>query len=145
MAFLPAARSVGTTLHPSTTLQALVAGAYQRRGHHKHTKCNKPQKAHILSRECPKGLKCRFCRNRNIHISMSDTILFSASLRNSLGNRTAWGNLPAAARALAIAEAALQHQGLSLGITRDTAEADRLEQELRFFAPQLPVTSFPDW
>src|SRR5690554_5776598 len=77
---------------------------------------------------------------------MSDTpILFSAPLRNNLGNRTAWGNLPAAARALAIAEAALQHKGLSLVITRDTAEADRLEQELRFFAPQLPITSFPDW
>lgn len=77
---------------------------------------------------------------------MSDTsILFSTPQHKGLGNRAAWGNLPAAARALAIAEAALQHPGLSLVITRDTAMADQLEQELRFFAPQLPVTSLPDW
>ena len=77
---------------------------------------------------------------------MPDTsILFAAPQPKSPGNKTAWGNLPAAARALAIAEAALQHPGLSLVITRDTAMADRLEQELRFFAPHLPVASFPDW
>lgn len=82
---------------------------------------------------------------------MPDTpVLLSPPLRTGLeklspGNRSAWGNLPAAARALAIAEAAMAHPGLSLVITRDTAQADRLEQELQFFAPQLPVTSFPDW
>ncbi|MEH6501067.1 MAG: transcription-repair coupling factor [Pseudoalteromonas distincta] len=59
--------------------------------------------------------------------------------------RSAWGNLAGAARALAIAEAAAEHVGLSLVITRDTASADQLEQELRFFAPELPVLSFPDW
>src|SRR5690606_40276823 len=104
---------------PGTGSRRVVAGAYQRRGlHNPASICctNRPhQKTHIFSREPPKGLKCRFCLNRNIHISMSDTpILFSAPLHNSLGNRTAWGNLPAAARALAIAEAALQHKGLSL-------------------------------
>ncbi|SDS38980.1 transcription-repair coupling factor [Halopseudomonas litoralis] len=77
---------------------------------------------------------------------MPDTsFLFAAPLHNNLGSKTAWGNLPAAARALAIAEAAVKHPGLSLVITRDTAMADRLEQELRFFAPDLPVASFPDW
>ncbi|EZQ19978.1 transcription-repair coupling factor [Halopseudomonas bauzanensis] len=77
---------------------------------------------------------------------MPDTsLLFAAPLQSHLGNKTAWGNLPAAARALAIAEAASQHTGLSLVITRDTAMADRLEQELRFFAPELPVATFPDW
>jgi len=74
-----------------------------------------------------------------------NSILFAAPQHKASGNKTAWGNLPAAARALAIAEAALQHPGLSLVITRDTAMADRLEQELRFFAPHLPVASFPDW
>ena len=59
--------------------------------------------------------------------------------------RSAWGNLAGAARALAIAEAAAEHVGLSLVITRDTASADQLEQELRFFAPELPVLSLPDW
>ncbi|SDT99657.1 transcription-repair coupling factor [Halopseudomonas salegens] len=56
-----------------------------------------------------------------------------------------WSGLTDAARALSIAEAAAQHQGLSLVISRDSAEADQLERELRFFSPQLPVLSFPDW
>src|SRR5690606_7472186 len=85
-------------------------------------------------------------RQQDKPTSMPDTsLLFAAPLQSHLGNKTAWGNLPAAARALAIAEAASQHTGLSLVITRDTAMADRLEQELRFFAPELPVATFPDW
>lgn len=72
------------------------------------------------------------------------TILASAAAITGQG-KTAWGNLSGAARALAIAEGALLHQGLSLVITTDTATADQLEQELRFFAPDLPVLSFPDW
>ncbi|WP_304638438.1 transcription-repair coupling factor [Pseudomonas sp.] len=72
------------------------------------------------------------------------TILSTPKFHNDSG-KTVWGSLPGAARALAIAEAAADHQGLSLVITRDTAMADRLEEELRFFAPELPVLSFPDW
>ncbi|WP_150303979.1 transcription-repair coupling factor [Pseudomonas saliphila] len=64
---------------------------------------------------------------------------------NINSGKVAWGRLEGAARALAIAEAASRHQGLSLVITRDTAMADRLERELRFFAPHLPVLTFPDW
>lgn len=56
-----------------------------------------------------------------------------------------WSGLADAARALSIAEAAARHQGLSLVISRDSAEADQLERELRFFAPHMPVLSFPDW
>lgn len=59
--------------------------------------------------------------------------------------RSLWSGLQGAAQALAIAEAASAHSGLSLVITKDNAEADRLERELRFFAPALPVLSFPDW
>ncbi|MBL4835005.1 MAG: transcription-repair coupling factor, partial [Pseudomonas sp.] len=72
------------------------------------------------------------------------TILATADALAGKG-KTAWGNLLGAARALAIAEGALLHPGLSLVITTDTAMADQLERELRFFAPQLPVLSFPDW
>ncbi|MEH6388288.1 MAG: transcription-repair coupling factor [Pseudomonas profundi] len=64
---------------------------------------------------------------------------------NVNSGKVAWGRLDGAARALAIAEAASRHQGLSLVITRDTAMADRLDRELRFFAPHLPVLTFPDW
>ena len=57
----------------------------------------------------------------------------------------AWGNLPGAALSLAIAEAANAAKRFTLLLTADSQSADRLEQELRFFAPQLPVLHFPDW
>ncbi len=72
------------------------------------------------------------------------TILASVDALAGHG-KTAWGNLTGASRALAIAEGALLHPGLSLVITTDTAMAGQLERELRFFAPDLPVLSFPDW
>ncbi len=72
------------------------------------------------------------------------TILPTAKFNINSG-KTAWGRLEGAARALAIAEAAAAHPGLSLVITRDMAMADRLERELHFFAPDLSVLTFPDW
>ncbi|SFM36943.1 transcription-repair coupling factor [Halopseudomonas yangmingensis] len=71
--------------------------------------------------------------------------LFSLPEISSNQPRSSWSGLHGAARALAIAEAASAHPGLSLVVGKDSAEADTLEQELRFFAPQLPVLSFPDW
>ncbi len=56
-----------------------------------------------------------------------------------------WGNLPGAALSLAIAEAASTAKRFTLLLTADSQAADRLEQELRFFAPDLPVLHFPDW
>ena len=56
-----------------------------------------------------------------------------------------WGNLPGAALSLAIAEAASAAKRFTLLLTADSQSADRLEQELRFFAPELPVLHFPDW
>ncbi|WP_449434002.1 transcription-repair coupling factor [Pseudomonas putida] len=56
-----------------------------------------------------------------------------------------WGNLPGAALSLAIAEAASSAGRFTLLLTADSQAADRLEQELRFFAPDLPVLPFPDW
>lgn len=56
-----------------------------------------------------------------------------------------WGKLEGAAQALAMAEAAKQQQGLTLIITKDSAGALRLKEELRFFAEKLPVLYFPDW
>ena len=74
-----------------------------------------------------------------------DTTLLSLPLAKGPGDKMHWAGLHGAARALAIAEAAFQHQGLSLVITTDTSASDSLEQELRFFSPTLPVLSFPDW
>ena len=71
--------------------------------------------------------------------------LLSADRPLPTSGKQTWGGLIDAALTLSIAEAAGRHQGLSLVIGRDSAEADQLERELRFFAPHLPVLSFPDW
>ena len=49
---------------------------------------------------------------------------------------------------LALSQACLQHDSLSLMITPNSATADQLEQELRFFLKHrddIDVLSFPDW
>jgi transcription-repair coupling factor (superfamily II helicase) len=56
-----------------------------------------------------------------------------------------WGNLPGAALSLAIAEAASQAKRFTLLLTADSQSAERLKEELAFFAPTLPVLHFPDW
>jgi len=56
-----------------------------------------------------------------------------------------WGNLPGAALSLAIAEAASNANRFTLLITSDSQSAERLQEELAFFAPDLPVLHFPDW
>lgn len=64
------------------------------------------------------------------------------------GNRQRWGQLHGASQALALVNAAQAYRGLSLVITPDTASAQRLESELRFFAGSagdLPVLHLADW
>jgi transcription-repair coupling factor (superfamily II helicase) len=61
------------------------------------------------------------------------------------GDRRFWGALNNSNQALAIASAAQKHQGLTLVITRDTLTAQRLEEEIAFFAEELPVLHLPDW
>ncbi len=58
--------------------------------------------------------------------------------------RQSWGNLPGAARSLAIAEATAASGRFTLLLTDGSQSAEQLEQELRFFAPGLPVLHFPD-
>ncbi len=59
--------------------------------------------------------------------------------------RQHWGNLPGSSLSLAVAEAASSAERFTLLLTPDSQSADRLQQELAFFAPQLPVLQFPDW
>jgi len=47
--------------------------------------------------------------------------------------------------ALAISQAARQHDGLILAIARDTQSASALENDLRIVANDLPLLHFPDW
>ena len=72
------------------------------------------------------------------------SVLRLPQLSATAGKQT-WGNLPGAALSLAIAEAASSAGRFTLLLTADSQAADRLEQELRFFAPDLPVLPFPDW
>lgn len=66
---------------------------------------------------------------------------------NRAGNRQHWGQLYGSAQALAIANAALVHPGLSLVVTADTSSALQLETELRFFCAgsHLQVLHLADW
>ncbi|TXI08874.1 MAG: DEAD/DEAH box helicase, partial [Pseudomonas monteilii] len=72
------------------------------------------------------------------------SVLRLPQMSATAGKQT-WGNLPGAALSLAIAEAASSAGRFTLLLTADSQAADRLEQELRFFAPDLPVLPFPDW
>ncbi|QAX82035.1 transcription-repair coupling factor [Candidatus Pseudomonas adelgestsugas] len=56
-----------------------------------------------------------------------------------------WSNLPGAALSLAIAEAASTTKRFTLVLTTNSQNAERLRQELSFFAPDLPMLYFPDW
>lgn len=56
-----------------------------------------------------------------------------------------WGNLPGASQGLIIAEAARSGQRFTLLLTDNSQSAERLKEELAFFAPELPVLHFPDW
>ena len=56
-----------------------------------------------------------------------------------------WGNLPGAALSLTIAEAASNAGRFTLVLTEGSHSAERLQEELAFFAPDLPVLHFPDW
>jgi transcription-repair coupling factor (superfamily II helicase) len=57
-----------------------------------------------------------------------------------------WANLVGAATALGLARAGAHSTGPLLLLTADAAEAARLEEELRFFAPaDLPVLAFPGY
>jgi len=56
-----------------------------------------------------------------------------------------WNSLHGSARALALAEAVSQDPRLWLFIAADSRELERLQAELRFFAPQLPLLTLPDW
>lgn len=56
-----------------------------------------------------------------------------------------WPVLPGSGLSLAISEAAASHCGLSVAVTPDMQAAYQLEQELKFYAPELMILNFPDW
>jgi transcription-repair coupling factor (superfamily II helicase) len=79
-------------------------------------------------------------------ILKSKTIL-DLGLNAKPGDKNHWGELQAAGRALAIAEAAQQFNGLSILITETAREASAQSRALAFFSAEqdFPILNFPDW
>ncbi len=61
------------------------------------------------------------------------------------GEILAWRGLAGSGRGLAIARAAETRNGPLLVATTSSFAAQRLEDEIRFYAPSLPILPLPDW
>jgi transcription-repair coupling factor (superfamily II helicase) len=61
------------------------------------------------------------------------------------GENYAWSGLAGSGRGLAIASAAAGRDGPLLIITVSSFSAQRLEDEIRFYAGDLPILPLPDW
>ncbi|WP_100639491.1 transcription-repair coupling factor [Marinobacter salexigens] len=96
--------------------------------------------------------------NQGAPTSASPQTLIAPPFPEKPADHRTWGQLHGSSSALAICESAKAHKGLTLVITRSTAEALRLEQSLRFFLglpPEedgatitddgLELLSLPDW
>ncbi len=63
------------------------------------------------------------------------------------GSRLRWSRLYGDSLPLALARAALEHDGLLVVVTPDSQEAEQLQQKLAFFCGEraLDTLCFPDW
>jgi len=69
--------------------------------------------------------------------------IFDLPYPTHLSQRQHWPPLAGAAQALAISEAVKKSGCFCLLLTEGSASAERLSEELRFFAQELPVLHFP--
>ncbi|EDY86715.1 transcription-repair coupling factor [gamma proteobacterium HTCC5015] len=84
---------------------------------------------------------------------MTQQLLTLPHLPQHAGTHFQWGQLYGNSMALAIAQAASQHKGLSVVIADSPQQAWQLEQAIRFFyraerlgdESEAPVLHFPDW
>ncbi|WP_417513924.1 transcription-repair coupling factor [Marinobacter sp.] len=96
--------------------------------------------------------------NQGAPTSASLQTLIAPQFPAKQADHRTWGQLHGSSDALAICESARAHKGLTLVITRSTADAIRLEQSMRFFLglpPEedgattaeggLELLSLPDW
>ncbi len=69
------------------------------------------------------------------------------TLPDGPGKALTWSGLHGSAAALALVHAARDHDGPLLVVAADAREAERIEQELHFFAAgeELPIRHLPDW
>ncbi|HLI17096.1 MAG TPA: CarD family transcriptional regulator, partial [Rhodanobacteraceae bacterium] len=61
------------------------------------------------------------------------------------GQQRDWREPAGSSLALLLCEAARAHEGVVVAVTADSRAARTLEEELGFFADDLPVLHFPDW
>lgn len=64
------------------------------------------------------------------------------------GHTEYWSGLSGAAGSLAVANTAREHPGLTVVLTENTRQAERLQAEISFFLGSqetLPILEFPDW
>jgi len=96
--------------------------------------------------------------NQGAPTSSSLQTLIAPQFPGKPADHRTWGQLHGSSDALAICESARAHKGLTLVITRSTADAIRLEQSMRFFLglpaeedgatvteDGLELLSLPDW
>ncbi len=77
---------------------------------------------------------------------MTESLLLHPPLPRDAKRRSYWNAAHGSATALAIAEAAREHTGIVVAVTRDTHAAHALESDLRVFVGNtLDVLHFPDW
>jgi len=78
---------------------------------------------------------------------MPDFDVMSPRLPSGQAHTERWPALPDALTILAVANAALKHNGPLLLVTDNSAEAEQARRELRFFlaGQSVPVYLFPDW
>ncbi len=83
--------------------------------------------------------------------AMNELTPFSPPSLAKAGDKQHWGQLYGCAQALSLAQAARNHDSLTLVVTADTASASRLHEELQFFLDndkheeRLSILHFPDW
>lgn len=88
--------------------------------------------------------------NQGIHRTSMDIAHSLDAARPTLSNSTKhnqrWGQLPGASAALALSLASDNYDGLLLLVTPDSASAQRMQEELRFFCgADREILSLPDW
>jgi len=73
-------------------------------------------------------------------------MVIQPTLPHKAGNRFHWEQLVGCSAGLIISETAQQHKGLTVLITTDSLNAQRLAEEITFFSNhQLSILHFPDW
>ena len=73
--------------------------------------------------------------------------LLKAQALSIAGQSNQWGQLCPAGQALAVAESAKQHSGITLAIVKTVQEATSLHRAIEFFLlnTSIPTMMFPDW